>query len=40
MLKEIDDVLQAYNTVAFLFAARDAEHDKAVALKEFLESGA
>lgn len=34
------ELLRARDTVTFLFAAHDEEHDNAVALKESLESGA
>ncbi len=40
VLEELREVLRAHETVTFLFAAHDEEHNNAVALKEYLESGA
>jgi uncharacterized protein YeaO (DUF488 family) len=37
VIKELEDVVRTHATVTFLFAARDAEHNNAVALKEFLD---
>ena len=37
VIKEIRDVIRTYDTVTFLFAAHDTEHNNALALKEFLE---
>ncbi len=38
VLEALRGVLRAHDPVTFLFAARDEEHNNAVALKEFLES--
>ena len=40
VLEELRDVLREHRTVTFLFAARDEEHNNAVALKELLERDA
>jgi len=37
VIKELRDVMDAHETVTFLFAAHDTEHNNALALKEFLE---
>ena len=37
VIKELRDVIHEHGTVTFLFAARDTEHNNALALKEFLE---
>ena len=37
VIKELKDVIRTHDTVTFLFAAHDDEHNNAVALKEFLE---
>jgi uncharacterized protein YeaO (DUF488 family) len=36
VIKTLEDMLHAHETVTFLFAAHDTEHNNAVALKEFL----
>ncbi|MEN6516863.1 MAG: DUF488 family protein [Methanospirillum sp.] len=40
VLADLRAVLRDHDPVTFLFAARDEEHNNAVALKEFLESAA
>ena len=40
VLEELRDVLREHRTVTFLIAARDEEHNNAVALKELLERDA
>jgi uncharacterized protein YeaO (DUF488 family) len=37
IIKELRQVIHAHNIVTFLFAAHDAEHNNAMALKEFLD---
>jgi len=37
VVRELADAIRRHGTVTFLFAAHDAEHNNAVALKEFLE---
>lgn len=37
VIRELADAIRDHATVTFLFAAHDAEHNNAVALKEFLE---
>ncbi len=39
VIGELRDLLAREGTVTFLYAARDEEHNNAVALKEFLETG-
>jgi uncharacterized protein YeaO (DUF488 family) len=39
VVKALRDLVREKGTVTFVFAARDAEHNNAVALGEFLESG-
>jgi uncharacterized protein YeaO (DUF488 family) len=39
VIKDLRDSIRAHGTVTFLFAAHDAGHNNAVALKEFLEKG-
>ena len=36
VIQELRDVIRTYDTVTFLFAAHDTEHNNALALKEFL----
>jgi uncharacterized protein YeaO (DUF488 family) len=38
VLRELNDVVRSKKIVTFLFAARDEQHNNAVALKEFLET--
>jgi uncharacterized protein YeaO (DUF488 family) len=38
VIAELREVLGSHDVVTFLFAARDEEHNNAVALKEFLET--
>ena len=37
VIRELADAIRTHDTVTFLFAAHDTEHNNAVALKEFLE---
>jgi uncharacterized protein YeaO (DUF488 family) len=37
VIKDLRDVIRKHDTVTFLFAAHDTEHNNALALKEFLE---
>ncbi len=37
VIKELREVIRTHDTVTFLFAAHDTEHNNALALKEFLE---
>ena len=38
VIRQMEEVVRTHGTVTLLFAARDTEHNNAVALKEFLES--
>jgi len=38
VIQQLSDMIRKYKTVTFLFAARDPEHNNAVALKEYLEA--
>jgi len=40
VVKALREAIGSKGTVTFVFAARDPEHNNAVALREFLESGA
>ena len=37
VINELREVIRTHDTVTFLFAAHDTEHNNALALKEFLE---
>ncbi len=37
VVEELRDVIRVHDTVTFLFAAHDTDHNNALALKEFLE---
>jgi uncharacterized protein YeaO (DUF488 family) len=39
VLRELRKILRTHPLVTFLYAARDEEHNNAVALREFLEDG-
>jgi uncharacterized protein YeaO (DUF488 family) len=39
VIHELEEAIRSHGTVTFLFAAHDAEHNNAVALREFLERG-
>lgn len=39
VLRELSELLRTHPAVTFLYAARDEEHNNAVALREFLEDG-
>jgi uncharacterized protein YeaO (DUF488 family) len=38
VIEQLREILRTHDVVTFLFAARDEEHNNAVALKEFLET--